>query len=155
MHSVPNRLQTNANPLRITSAQASVTTTRDYMNWSEKIKLRKAKSRSFLNGFSRMWQGWQDSNPQPSVLETAVLPIGTTPLLTWGIMLKPLPKVKDFLWLTRSIAAFSCKIANIKSYPHFPTQKMAIHTIIQPAFNDVIRHWLMAYRAWNPPSKFY
>ncbi len=36
------------------------------------IKLRKAKSRSFLNGFSRMWQGWQDSNPQPSVLETAV-----------------------------------------------------------------------------------
>ena len=27
-----------------------------------------------------MWQGWRDSNPQPSVLETAVLPIGTTPL---------------------------------------------------------------------------
>ena len=28
------------------------------------------------------WQGWRDSNPQPSVLETAVLPIGTTPLKT-------------------------------------------------------------------------
>jgi hypothetical protein len=28
-----------------------------------------------------IWQGWRDSNPQPSVLETAVLPIGTTPLL--------------------------------------------------------------------------
>ena len=27
-----------------------------------------------------LWQGWRDSNPQPSVLETAVLPIGTTPL---------------------------------------------------------------------------
>lgn len=27
-----------------------------------------------------IWQGWRDSNPQPSVLETAVLPIGTTPL---------------------------------------------------------------------------
>ena len=26
------------------------------------------------------WQGWRDSNPQPSVLETAVLPIRTTPL---------------------------------------------------------------------------
>ena len=26
------------------------------------------------------WQGWRDSNSQPSVLETAVLPIGTTPL---------------------------------------------------------------------------
>ena len=26
------------------------------------------------------WQGRRDSNPQPSVLETAVLPIGTTPL---------------------------------------------------------------------------
>ena len=30
--------------------------------------------------FNLMWQGWRDSNPQPSVLETAVLPIGTTPL---------------------------------------------------------------------------
>jgi hypothetical protein len=29
-----------------------------------------------------LWQGWRDSNPQPSVLETAVLPIGTTPLKT-------------------------------------------------------------------------
>jgi hypothetical protein len=28
----------------------------------------------------RKWQGWRDSNSQPSVLETAVLPIGTTPL---------------------------------------------------------------------------
>jgi hypothetical protein len=26
----------------------------------------------------KIWQEWRDSNPQPSVLETAVLPIGTT-----------------------------------------------------------------------------
>ena len=32
-----------------------------------------------------MWQGWRDSNPQPSVLETAVLPIGTTPLKSFTI----------------------------------------------------------------------
>ena len=28
----------------------------------------------------RKWQGKRDSNPQPSVLETAVLPVGTIPL---------------------------------------------------------------------------
>ena len=32
--------------------------------------------------FLIIWQEWRDSNPQPSVLETAVLPIGTTLLLT-------------------------------------------------------------------------
>src|SRR6266516_671989 len=26
------------------------------------------------------WQGWRDSNPQPTVLETAALPIRATPL---------------------------------------------------------------------------
>ncbi len=41
-----------------------------------------------------MWQGWQDSNPQPSVLETAVLPIGTTPLWNEGHYAKSLPKGK-------------------------------------------------------------
>src|SRR6478672_1741107 len=29
---------------------------------------------------SRLWQGWRDSNPQPTVLETAALPIRATPL---------------------------------------------------------------------------
>lgn len=57
-----------------------------------------------------IWQGWQDSNPQPSVLETAVLPIGTTPLLTWGIMLKALPKVKYFLWQNSLTEGFSNKL---------------------------------------------
>src|SRR5207344_2532752 len=28
----------------------------------------------------RLWQGWRDSNPQPTVLETAALPIRATPL---------------------------------------------------------------------------
>src|SRR5215470_16889875 len=27
-----------------------------------------------------LWQGWRDSNPQPTVLETAALPIRATPL---------------------------------------------------------------------------
>ena len=35
----------------------------------------------------RKWQGWRDSNSQPSVLETAVLPIGTTPLQQIRIIL--------------------------------------------------------------------
>ena len=33
-----------------------------------------------LKNMKGKWQGWRDSNPQPSVLETAVLPIRTTPL---------------------------------------------------------------------------
>ena len=64
---------------------------------NKKLETEKRQRPSISARPSRIWQGWQDSNPQPSVLETAVLPIGTTPLLTWGIMLKALPKVKYFL----------------------------------------------------------
>src|SRR6266540_5929096 len=34
-----------------------------------------------LSARSFLWQGWRDSNPQPTVLETAALPIRATPLL--------------------------------------------------------------------------
>src|SRR2546430_11781531 len=35
----------------------------------------------FMSSYvSRSWQGWRDSNPQPTVLETAALPIRATPL---------------------------------------------------------------------------
>ena len=38
------------------------------------------ESNDILVYLEESWQGRRDSNPQPSVLETAVLPIGTTPL---------------------------------------------------------------------------
>ena len=59
--------------------------------------LRKQLTKS---AFYLYWQGWRDSNPQPSVLETAVLPIGTTPLkLLTSVGLKMLSNNANFSYI--------------------------------------------------------
>ncbi len=59
------------------------------------------ESRNTITYSEEKWQGWRDSNPQPSVLETAVLPIRTTPLARCALYVC-VNKGKAFLWQKNS-----------------------------------------------------
>src|ERR1017187_8276595 len=61
-----------------------------------------------------IWQGWRDSNPQPTVLETAALPIRATPLRRCqetGVRCQQTP----------SDSAVTCHLCPVTSFQTFPS----------------------------------